>query len=154
MLRTSGTASRPHLFGTTPRGMAEIVGEDQRMGAPEVSFGCRCARPSRSGASLASGFTSRRDGCQRVSALRIRQGVGGAKLKGKGRPRGASPRSLPPKAGRYLRRLVQILLYISSTSFEQGGTNSGVGPPAGILISGDWAKSAGRNLFAPSMPLS
>src|SRR5215813_10179024 len=107
MLRTSGTASRSHLFGTTPLGMAEIVGDDQRMGAPEVSFGCRCARPSRSGASLSPGFTLRRHGCQRVSARRPERARGKGKGEAGGPPLSAADRMVRSV---YLRRLVQILL--------------------------------------------
>ena len=109
-LRTSGAASRSHRFGTTPRGMAEMVGEDQRMGAPEAAFGCRCARPSRSGACFEPGFTPRGGGCQRVSGLRsgktARAPDGGPQRRDgatkRGGPGWASPRRTKPNSDRLL----------------------------------------------------
>src|SRR5262249_51704703 len=72
----------------------------------------------------------------------------------KGRPQGLPGTPQEIRAVSYFKSAVQILLYMSFTSFGQGGTNSALGALSGTWISGALAKAGSMNLWLPMMPLS
>src|SRR5579871_4043027 len=131
-----------------PRGMTERVGVDQRMGAPDVL-----------GLTLRPTLTFRRPLVRALypSACRLstRGLVTSRQGRNRGQKKGRAPKRPAGTARRaaYFSKAVQILLYMSFTSFGQGGTNSGTGEPAGALISGALAKAGSMNLSLPMIPL-